>query len=175
MMNRRDFYAQATVVLGGIMSLVLAVPGVAYLLDPLRRKARAGTMQELARLSQLPAGKPVAFPVIEERQDAWVKYPREPIGSVWLIRQPPGSKEAVIAFTAECPHLGCPVGLAADGKSFFCPCHTSAFKFDGTPMNQVPPRGMDRLDVELSKDADPAIRVKFERFRAQTEEKIPVA
>jgi menaquinol-cytochrome c reductase iron-sulfur subunit len=33
---------------------------------------------------------------------------------------------------------------------------------------------MDRLQVELSKDADPVVRVKFERFRAQSEEKIPL-
>jgi Rieske Fe-S protein len=175
MINRRDFYSYATVALGGLMTAVLAVPGVAYLLDPVKRKNRASVPREVARLSQLAPGVPKAFPVIDEREDAWVKYPREPIGTVWLVRQPEGSKDRVVAFTAECPHLGCPVGLSAEGKSFFCPCHTSAFKFDGTPLNQVPPRGMDRLEVEFSQDADPAVRVRFERFRAQTEEKIPIA
>lgn len=174
MIHRRDFYRYGTHALGALMGAALAVPGVAYLLDPLRRKARAGKLQELTRLSQLPIGQPTAFPIIDERQDAWVKYPREPIGSVWLIRQADDAKERVVAFTAECPHLGCPVGLSADGKSFFCPCHTSAFKFDGSPSNTIPPRGMDRLDVELSTDSDPAVKVKFERFRAQVEEKIPI-
>jgi menaquinol-cytochrome c reductase iron-sulfur subunit len=174
MIDRRDFYRYATLSIGTLIGLVLAVPGAAYVLDPLRRKNKFGGFREVARLSHLPVGVPKAFPVVEERQDAWVKYPPEPIGSVWLIRQKEGSTEPVVAFTAECPHLGCPVGLASDGKSFFCPCHTSAFNFDGSPLNQVPPRGMDRLDVELSKDIDPAVRVKFERFRAQAEEKIPI-
>ena len=61
----------------------------------------------------------------------------------------------MIAFTAECPHLGCAINLAADGKSFLCPCHTSAFDFEGKPQNQVPPRPMDRLDVELTSGRRP--------------------
>ena len=81
----------------------------------------------------------------------------------------------MIAFTAECPHLGCAINLAADGKSFLCPCHTSAFDFEGKPQNQVPPRPMDRLDVELTAEPDPEVRVKFQRFRTLAEEKIPLA
>jgi menaquinol-cytochrome c reductase iron-sulfur subunit len=173
-MNRRDFYRYSTIALGNLVALALAVPGVAYLLDPLRRKSRQGGFDTITRLGQLTVGSPQAFPIIDERQDAWVKYPREPIGSIWLIRQPEGAKEPVIAFTAECPHLGCAVNLAADGKSFLCPCHTSNFAFDGVPLNQVPPRGMDRLDVKVTTSEDPEVQVKFQRFRTQSEEKIPL-
>ncbi len=174
MINRREFARIGTLVVGNLMALALAVPGVAYLLDPLRRGSRASAFRELARLSPLKVGVPLAVPVVEAREDAWVKYPPEPVGLVWLIRQPEQAKERVIAFTAECPHLGCAINLSGDGKSFLCPCHTSAFKFDGTPLNQVPPRGMDRLDVSLSDDADPTVKVKFERFRTQSEERIPL-
>jgi menaquinol-cytochrome c reductase iron-sulfur subunit len=175
-MNRRDFYRYGTIVLGNLVALALAVPGVAYLIDPLRRKSKEGDFDTLTRLGQLQEGVPRAFPIIDERQDAWVKYPREPVGSVWLIRQPAGAKEPVIAFTAECPHLGCAVNLSGDGKSFLCPCHTSSFDFDGKPRNQVPPRAMDRLEVKLSNGADPdsEVQVKFQRFRTQSEEKIPL-
>jgi menaquinol-cytochrome c reductase iron-sulfur subunit len=174
LMNRRDFYRFGTIVLGNLVALALAVPGVAYLIDPLRRKSRQGDFDTVTRLDQLAVGEPRAFPIIDEREDAWMKYPREPVGSVWLIRQPAGSKEPVIAFTSECPHLGCAVNLAADGKSFLCPCHTSNFDFDGKPLNQVPPRPMDRLEVQLSEEDDPEVRVKFQRFRTQSEEKIPL-
>jgi hypothetical protein len=34
---------------------------------------------------------------------------------------------------------------------------------------------MDRLDIELTPGEDPEIRVAFRRFRAQSEEKIPLA
>jgi quinol---cytochrome c reductase iron-sulfur subunit, bacillus type len=174
-MQRRDFFRFGTVLLGTLMGLVLAVPGLAYLLDPLRRKSKTGEFRTLARLNELTPGVPQAFPIVAERQDAWVKYPPEPIGSVWLIRQPEGTNPPVLAFTAECPHLGCSVNLAADGKNFLCPCHTSAFDFQGKRLNAVPPRGMDALEVELSKDADPEVRVRFERFRTMSTEKIPLA
>ncbi|MDX2038008.1 MAG: Rieske 2Fe-2S domain-containing protein [Isosphaeraceae bacterium] len=170
-MNRRSFYQLGSVLLGSAMGMVLAIPGVAYFLDPLNRKVKAGELRRLTTLSQLKVGVPQAFAVIDERQDAWVKYPKEPVGSVWLVRQADGQ---VTAFSAECPHLGCAVGLSADRKSFLCPCHTSAFDFDGTRKNQVPPRGMDTLKVELTKDADPAVLVEFQRFQTQTEEKKPL-
>lgn len=174
MLSRRDFYRFGTVVLGSAMGLVLAVPGVRYLLDPLSKRGQEGKSRTLARLSQLEVGKPQAFPIIEARQDAWVKYPKEPVGSVWLVRQPEGVSPPVVAFSAECPHLGCAVGLSASGETFSCPCHTSEFGFDGTPRNKVPPRGMDALAVEVSGDADPKVGVKFERFRTQSKEKTPL-
>lgn len=175
-MNRRDFYRIGTIVLGNGVALALAVPGVAYLLDPLRRSSKQGDFQRLAKLSELPVGEPRSFAVISERQDAWVKYPPEPIGSVWLVRRPDGATPPVVAFTAECPHLGCAVNLREGdkGSEFLCPCHTSAFDLTGKPLNAVPPRGMDTLPVELSKDADPVVLVKFQRFRTQEKEKIPL-
>jgi menaquinol-cytochrome c reductase iron-sulfur subunit len=172
---RRDFFGLATVALGGLLTLIMAVPGVAYLLSPLRRKHQERAFHTLTRLNELEVGIPRSFAIIEERQDAWVRYPREPIGSVWLIRQPKGSKEPVIALQSECPHLGCAINLKGDQTGFLCPCHTSAFTFDGKPTNQVPPRPMDRLDVEFSADDDPEVRVKYQRFRTATEEKIPLA
>ncbi|SIO17828.1 menaquinol-cytochrome c reductase iron-sulfur subunit [Singulisphaera sp. GP187] len=175
-MNRRDFYRYGTVVVGNLVGLGLAIPGVAYLLDPIfKKKDEAGAFQEVAKLSDLKVGVPMSVPIIEQRQDAWVNYPKEAISSVWLVRQPPcNSKETVIALSSECPHLGCAVSLGEDGQSFFCPCHTSSFDLCGKATNKIPPRPMDGLEVTLSNDKDPKIQVKFQRFRAQSEEQIPL-
>jgi len=175
MPNRREFYRLGAIALGNVFALALAIPGARFLLDPLGKKAGGADFRPLARLGQLKVGEPEAFAVIASRQDAWVRFPREPIGSVWLVRQPGGSKVPVIAYTAECPHLSCPVNLASDRKSFFCPCHSSGFRFDGSRINDVSPRGLDTLEVELSDDADPEVRVKFERFQPQMAEKRPLA
>src|SRR4051812_27084123 len=113
-MTRRDFYRLGTMLLGGAMTLALAVPGVAYVLDPLRKKRGAARTYPLARLSELEVGLARSFPIIDGRQDAWVKYRKGRIGLVWLVRQPDGAKERVVAFQAECPHLGCAVNLSAD-------------------------------------------------------------
>ncbi|MGC8639716.1 MAG: ubiquinol-cytochrome c reductase iron-sulfur subunit [Isosphaeraceae bacterium] len=176
-MTRRDFHRYGTIVLGGMVKLALAVPAVAFLASPLRKLAASGddSFETLTSLSQLTVGVPRSFAIIRDRTDAWVKYPREPAGSVWLIRQPSGANPEVIAYTAECPHLGCAINLSADQKTFFCPCHTSSFDLEGKPQNQVPPRPMDRLDVELTGDPDPRVRVKFQRFRSLAEERIPLA
>ncbi len=173
-MTRRDALRLATVALRSLIGLVLTVPAVAYIASPLRKRHRESSFETLARLSQLAVGVPRSFAIIEERHDAWVKYPREPVGSVWLVRQPAGTKPEVVAYSAECPHLGCAVNLAPGGHGFLCPCHTSAFDLEGKPQNQVPPRTLDRLDVEISEAADPEVRVRFQRFRSQIEEKVPL-
>jgi len=175
-MNRRDFHRFGTVALGSVMGLVLAVPGVAYILDPLRKRSKAGEFRTVARLEQLAIGVPQSFAIVDDRQDAWVRYPEEPIGSVWLVRQPDGATPRVVAFTSECPHLGCAVNLTKDkasqGLLFLCPCHDSAFSLAGEPRNKIPPRGMDTLETEVSGEPDPTVRVKFERFRTMSKEKI---
>jgi menaquinol-cytochrome c reductase iron-sulfur subunit len=174
-MTRREFYRLAARALGFLIGLVLVVPGAAYLLSPLRRRRQDAGFAPIARLSQLPVGVPRSYPIVQDRRDAWVRYPREPVGSVWLVRQRDGAQPAIRAFTSECPHLGCPINVASDGTSFQCPCHTSSFDLEGNPLNHVPPRPMDQLEVELSEETDPEVRVKFQRFRAQTEEKIALA
>ncbi|WP_337177350.1 Rieske (2Fe-2S) protein [Paludisphaera sp.] len=177
-MNRRDFHRLGTWALGGLIKLAVAVPAAAFLLNPLRKKGGAaglGGFEDLAPLSQLKVGEPRSFGVVRDQVDAWVKYPREPVGSVWLVRQPEGAEPPVIAFTAECPHLGCAITSVEGNRGFFCPCHSSGFTIEGAPTNHVPPRAMDRLDVELSDDPDPVVRVKFERFRTLATEKIPLA
>ena len=128
MTNRREFYRLGAIALGNVFGLALAIPGIKFLLDPLGKKAGGGEFRPLTRLGQLKVGEPESFAVIAARQDAWVRFPPEPVGSVWLVRQPEGSKEPVVAFTAECPHLSCPVNLAGDRKSFFCPCHNSGLQ-----------------------------------------------
>ncbi len=172
-------------VLGTLIALVLAVPGAAYLLNPIlpRKKGKSeekgpetDSYQTLpVTLNDLAVGVPKEFPIVVKRQDAWVTYPPEPVGTVWLVRQEEGSKTPVLAFTSECPHLGCAITLAADGHGFFCPCHTSAFALTGDRLNNVPPRGMDPLDVQMSADPSQPIRVKYQRFRTMSEERTPLA
>ncbi len=182
-MNRRDLYRIGALGLGGLISLALAIPGVSYLLTPIlkrstKKKEDSGSdFISLTRLGDLQVGIPKSFPVIEPRKDAWVVYPDEPVGLVWVVKQPPESDEPVVAFNAECPHLGCAIGLGTDGVSFYCACHTSSFSLSGAPSNKIPPRGMDQLETELVGDpGDPnsEVRVRFQRFRTLAKEKIPL-
>lgn len=174
-MSRRDLLIRLVSTCKAVLGLALVVPGVAYLLSPLKGRQGGVSFDSCARLSELKVGEPRLFAIVKDLRDAWVKYPREPIGAVWLIRQPAGVDPPVVALTAECPHLGCAVKLAADGKSFLCPCHNSVFDLAGNPENKVSPRPMDPLDVQLTHGPDPDIQVKFERFRPQADRRIPLA
>ncbi len=171
MFNRRAVFRWSALALGNAFALAVAIPGAKYLLDPLGKKGSGGAFRSMTRLSQLKVGEPQAFAVIAKRQDAWVRYPPEPVGSVWLIRQAEGASPAVLALSAECPHLSCPVNLAPDRQTFLCPCHQASFRFDGQTLNTVSPRAMDTLEVRLSDESDPEVAVKFERFQPQAREK----
>jgi Rieske Fe-S protein len=178
MTNRRGLFQLGAVALGGLASLVLAVPGVAYILDPIIRP-RASRGRDLRvlpiSLKELEIGVPKQIAIVDSRTDAWVKYPEEPVGAVWLIRQPEGATPQVIALSAECPHLGCAVNLGPDGKGFFCPCHTSSFTLAGQPTNSVPPRPMDSLEISPVESPDAPLQLRFQRFRVGIQEKSPLA
>lgn len=176
--SRRALFRTGSWALASLVKLAILIPGGAYLLSPLlRARGSGGGFTPLARFGDLKEGMPQAFPVLQARQDAWVTYPPEPVGTVWLIRQPEGASEPVLALSAECPHLACAINLSPDRTEFFCPCHTSSFRFNGERVNQVSPRGMDPLEVEPFdvNDPDAMVQVKFQRFRTMTSERIPLA
>ena len=175
--NRRSFFA---ILAGAAALLTPLAAGIASFLSPLSRKG-SSSLVRVALLCQVPDdGLPHLFPVIADREDAWNRYPRQRIGAVYLVRQP-GEIEPV-AFTAKCPHAGCFIGYTSGDDHFQCPCHTSAFNFDGTRRNgdqEVSPRGMDQLKVELSEitsnEGEEATEVYVEFIDYQTghKKKIP--
>jgi menaquinol-cytochrome c reductase iron-sulfur subunit len=125
---------------------------------------------------------PRAFPVVAERIDAWNKYPEQRIGSVYLVRQ--AGEGTPVAFTAKCPHAGCFIGYTPGDNLFRCPCHTSAFKLDGTRARgdaEVAPRDMDQLPLELVEVDMPdggktsEVWVEFVDFQTGIKEAIPTA
>jgi menaquinol-cytochrome c reductase iron-sulfur subunit len=138
------------VVTGAIATLTPLGAGLATFLSPLRRKATSSEVR-VALLEQVPDdGVPRMFSVQADRVDAWNRYPAQRIGAVYLVRKP--GEATPVAFTAKCPHAGCFIGYTPGDKEFKCPCHTSAFKLDGSRVNgdaEVAPRDMDTLTVEL--------------------------
>jgi menaquinol-cytochrome c reductase iron-sulfur subunit len=149
--DRRSFFAVVTALVAGAVAMLTPLAaGVATFCTPLFRRQKNQRVR-IALLSQVPDdGKPRYFPVSIDRQDAWNRYPQQRVGAVYLIRQS-GAAEPM-ALTAKCPHAGCFVGYTPGDDQFKCPCHTSAFKLDGSRVHgdaEVSPRAMDKLPVEL--------------------------
>ena len=173
--NRRGFLGQAVAVLcGGATLLVPVAVGAVTFLNPLRQKSQSGEFMRLASLDALPDdGTPRKVPVIADRQDAWNRFPAEPIGAVFLRR----TGNDVAALQVICPHAGCSInfeGNAKEGK-FFCPCHAASFDLVGKRTDQTSPspRDMDSLEVEIRNKNE--VWVKVQTFGLGTAKKVAQA
>ncbi|MSP25005.1 MAG: Rieske (2Fe-2S) protein [Myxococcales bacterium] len=126
--------------------------------------AHAASFIRVARLESLRDGVPERVRVRGDRRDAFTLTRELTLGSVWLRK----AGDALLAFSAECPHLGCAVALDDGGASFGCPCHTSRFLLDGSAASGPSPRGMDPLATRV---VDGWVEVAFKRFRQGTTER----
>ena len=141
-MNRRTFLEGLSRSLALLWTGVLVVPGVRYVMASIRREESTGaTARRVARLADLPVGRPVSVAITGSRQDAWTTYPDQPLGQIWLIRRDSESSDPtdvqIDAYSSICPHLKCQVQLAASQKTFVCPCHRGAFDLEGRPLSKA--------------------------------------
>jgi menaquinol-cytochrome c reductase iron-sulfur subunit len=170
--DRRNFVAKAaSIVIGGLISIVAPVAGVFTFLDPLRRKSDTRGLVRVASLASLPSsGEPRKFPVLDTLVDAWNTTENVPVGSVYVQKTEEGK---VRVLNAVCPHLGCSVGYNATSHGYFCPCHKSSFAVDGRILDpkSPSPRAMDELESVVR---DGEVWVKFQNFRKGSPDKIPV-
>lgn len=182
---RRSFFrAFLAVIVGGIVSVVPAICGVLFFLDPLLRKNKAkngdegggddGFIKLDVTVDNLPEnGVPMKVTVYDDRVDAWNMFPHQQVGAVYLRKTESDTAEAsVTAFNVTCPHLGCAVDYRAADNDYYCPCHKSSFNVEGERQNPIPPRPMDSLEVKVGDDN--VVWVKYQDFRGGTSEKVPV-
>jgi menaquinol-cytochrome c reductase iron-sulfur subunit len=171
--QRRTFFVKFAAVVAGLAGLIApAAAGLVVFLSPLRRRTRKAEFVRITNLSAVPAdGAPVLFSVVKKRFDAWTSHAAEPVGAVYLRREPGGK---VRAFNAVCPHLGCFVGVSED--RFACPCHDSSFEFSGARINPEScpsPRDLDPLAVDATRLAEEQeVWVAFRSFEAAIPERV---
>jgi Rieske Fe-S protein len=172
--QRRDFLTRlGAIVVGAVAGLVPLGAAAFTFFDPLRKRPPEKLPPEwipVAAANQVPDdGLPHRFDIIADLWDHWTFTPQQPIGAVFLIRSKGQQKPT--AFNVTCPHLGCAVVLAADQRSFKCPCHNSAFDLKGTTTPKSPsPRGMDELETRISQSGQ--IEVKYQNFYTGIKDKI---
>jgi menaquinol-cytochrome c reductase iron-sulfur subunit len=171
---RRGFLFQAvTFAISGVLALAPVAAGLAFFADPLlkRRATMKGASTDgflpVVKEADLPAdGTPERFSLIADKIDAWNLFRRQTVGTVYL-RKIAGQ---VIAFNDVCPHLGCKVDYKPATKDFFCPCHASRFNLEGVKQNDIPPRGLDDLQVRVEEGM---VWVKYENFQRGVAAKNP--
>jgi len=168
-MDRRRFFQLLSTLLCAVYAAFLAIPGIKFLQGPLQNARKGNRRHRLAKLDDLEMGVPRKAVVLDQRVDAWTRYPKGPIGSVWLIKR---DDETVEAFSAVCPHLGCSVQHVGEDDQFYCPCHEAKFGVDGAIISGPSRRGLDSLNVVLSdEDGETWVEVMFEKYELGIPEK----
>jgi len=172
--ERRKFIRVATVGVSAACGIFPVVSGLPALFDPVKKSSGTGSSvpwSKVAPVASLPEdGSPAKFEVVQEKVvDAWTTYRDVPVGAVYLCRQ----KDAIVAFNLKCPHLGCAIDYRKQSNDYFCPCHNSSFALDGsvTTANSPSPRAMDTMETKVE---DGFVWLRFEHFRPNIPEKIPL-
>ena len=179
-MSRRNALKWLSGLMASACSAVVAIPGVNYILMPLlgRRGQHAAIVQRVTRWQDLPVSRPIQFPIVGNRRDAWTVHPDEVLGRVWVVRQPgqtaSPAEGQVLAFSTLCPHLGCAIQQDAKSGQFVCPCHKAAFNQNGEKVSDQQlgrknhaPRGLDALACHVVQDESTRewwVEVTYEKF-----------
>ncbi|MDQ2662911.1 MAG: ubiquinol-cytochrome c reductase iron-sulfur subunit [Candidatus Eremiobacteraeota bacterium] len=168
--TRRTFMVNATMVVGGLIGLGLAIPIVGSLIPDVGAGAGSWTPLNEKEFKQLQAAtdKPVSIDFTLRSKDSYL--PEHSLAeSVWGIKTDlsrfekarpdlfgPNGKanlpyQAVnmgfVIFSPICPHLGCRYDYHADTNNFACPCHGSQFDNQGKHTAGPAARGLDPLPL----------------------------
>ena len=166
--SRRTFMVQATMALGGVIGLGIAIRVVTSLIpssDALASKWSPLTADELAQLKKA-TDKPVKVSFAVKDQDGYL-----PAAStdefVWAVKTDEATMEAkrpdlfsgpgklpypvvnmgFVVFSPICPHLGCRFQWSDQLNKFACPCHGSQYTNLGVHTAGPAQRGLDPLPL----------------------------
>lgn len=196
--SRRQFMANATVVFGSVIGLVIAVPLITGLIpsqailgggkswSPLKDDA-------LAKLT--PQTPPAQIYFSRVLRDGYMP-PADASDYVWGVKMNdaqiqqmhtdrpdlfsnPGGKVdypvvnmGYVIFSSICPHLGCKFNWKADMNRFFCPCHGSEYSRDGEHLAGPAARGLDPLPL---REENGKAEITWIRYKAAIPDRVIVS
>lgn len=145
--DRREFLGKATFAIGGVISLGIGIPAVAYVVGPALQETAEQNWLQLGSVSKVELSTPTLFKVTIERQTGWILNQQEL--SVYVLTD---NGRDFVALSNVCTHLGCRVRWIDDQRQFFCPCHNATFDEAGNVVDGPPPRPLDRYEVKVEDD-----------------------
>lgn len=194
--SRRKFMANATITIGGLIGLALAIPIVGSLIPDVGGGGAAWTPLDEAGWKQLQSAtdKAVKIDFNLSTRDAYLPTQSIP-ESVWGIKvndlskfkqartdlyTPSGKDElpyqivtmGFVLFSPICPHLGCRYNYDSDANKFACPCHGSQFDNLGTHIAGPAARGLDPLPL---REQSGAAQVEWIRYKPTIPDRIVVS
>jgi len=199
--SRRTFLANATVAVGGVITLVLAVPLAGSLIPEslVRPEKSSGGVwapisdadfKALESKTDTPVKISFSFkyqdgylPPSDDTQFVWGVHLSPEQASSFASKRPdlfkPGGKvdyPAVVMnfvmFSSICPHLGCRYNWDVGAKRFICPCHGSQYGLVGEHLAGPAPRGLDPLPF---REKDGRAEVTWIQYKSQEPDRVIVA
>lgn len=168
--TRRNFMATATMVVGGVIGLGLAIPIVGSLIPDVGGGGAQWSALDDKGWKELQSATDSAVKIdfLLKSKDAYLPEEQLP-ESVWGIKVkdqqkfiqsrpdlfPKGQDSlpykvvnlGFTVFSPICPHLGCRYNYDASQNKFLCPCHGSTFDGEGAHTGGPAARGLDPLPL----------------------------
>lgn len=141
--GRRRFLERLSLGLGALCGVVLAIPGLGFVLAPLLRKTPE-LWRGVGRLDDFKVGETTKVSFLDPSPLPWAGVTART--AAWLSRV---NDEELIAFAVNCSHLGCPVRWLQEANLFMCPCHGGVYYDDGRVAAGPPPRPLTRYPVRV--------------------------
>lgn len=110
--------------------------------------ARVTAVKRVAKLSDLKTGEAVNFNYPGDEPAVLIDLGRRVSGGV-------GPRASVVAYSALCQHMGCPVNFETQRSRLICSCHASVFDpaHGGDCIEGPSTRGLPRITLKIEGDA----------------------
>ena len=141
--KRRTFFKAGMAIIGGLISLAMAVPLVGFAISPVFRRTSKRWI-DLGIVDLLKGSRYKKINYAFRSKDGWVEEEKK--RSVYVTDEGAGN---FVVFSRACSHLGCLVRWDAGKDQFFCPCHGAVFDNAGNVVEGPPPRPMEKLPVKV--------------------------
>jgi quinol---cytochrome c reductase iron-sulfur subunit, bacillus type len=141
--SRYSFILKLIWTAAGLITLILSVPVIAAMVEPLLRK-RQEVWRSVGNVNDFKIGETILVSFMNASALPWA--PMSEKTASWLRRV---SSNEFVAYTINCAHLGCPVRWLPDAEIFMCPCHGGVYNKDGSVAAGPPPHNLDRYPVRI--------------------------
>jgi menaquinol-cytochrome c reductase iron-sulfur subunit len=142
-LDRRRFISRSLIAVSGLAGLVVGVPIVAYLLDPLLRPAK-NIWRDVGPVDSYVAGQTTKVAIEDPSPLPWAGQTAQT--AVYIRRD---AEAAFTVFAVNCTHLGCPVTWLPNADLFMCPCHGGVYYGNGDVAGGPPPRPLFRHQTRI--------------------------
>lgn len=197
--TRRQFMTNATIVVGNVIGLVIAVPLITGLVPSaavLGGGKSWAPLKDQSALQKLTPDTPPAQIYFSRTLTDGYMPPADASDYVWGVKMNdaqiakmhadrpdlfanPGGKVdydvvnmGYVIFSSVCPHLGCKFNWRPSTNTFLCPCHNSEYERDGQHIAGPAARGLDPLPF---REENGKAEITWIRYKAAIPDRIIVS